>query len=99
MSNRSVGKGDEGKKAAASGQKASPQDAPPIPLEKKAKRKGVAGIGQNNDILLYMGLIVTAAISLFLRTYYNWKYVFTENGVVFSSETDAWYHMMLAKGW
>ena len=98
MSNRSVGKGDEGKKAAASGQKARPQDASPIPLEKKAKRKGVAGIGQNNDILLYVGLIVTAAISLFLRIYYNWKYVFTENGVVFSSETDAWYHMMLAKG-
>ena len=98
MSKRSVGKGDEGKKTAAGGLEAKPQDIPPVSLEKKAKAKSAAGIWQNNDILLYIGLIVTAAVSLFLRTYYNWKYVFTDNGVVFSSETDAWYHMMLAKG-
>ncbi len=98
MSKRSVGKGDEGKKTAAPGQQARPQDVPAVPLEKKAKAKSAAGIWQNNDVLLYIGLVVTAAVSLFLRTYYNWKYVFTDNGVVFSSETDAWYHMMLAKG-
>lgn len=98
MSKRSIGKGDEGKKAAAGAQEAKPQDTPAVSLEKKAKANSAAGIWQNSDIFLYLGLIVTAAVSLFLRTYYNWKYVFTDNGVVFSSETDAWYHMMLAKG-
>ncbi len=98
MSKRSVGKGDDGKKTAAGVQEAKPQDLPPTPLEKKAKSKSAAGLWQNNDILIYAGLIVAAAVSLFLRTYYNWKLVFTDNGVVFSSETDAWYHMMLARG-
>ena len=98
MSKRSVGKGDDGKKTAAGVQEAKPQDLPPTPLEKKAKSKSAACLWQNNDILIYAGLIVAAAVSLFLRTYYNWKLVFTDNGVVFSSETDAWYHMMLARG-
>jgi len=98
MSKRSVGKGDEGKKTATGGREAKPQDIPAVPLEKKAQAKSAAGIWLNNDVLLYIGLILTAAVSLFLRTYYNWKYVFTDNGIVFSSETDAWYHMMLAKG-
>ncbi len=98
MSKRSVGKGNEGKKAVAGSREARPQDIPAVPPEKKANAKSATGIWQNNDLLLYLGLILTAAVSLFLRTYYNWKYVFTDNGVVFSSETDAWYHMMLAKG-
>ncbi len=98
MSKRSDGKGDEGKKITAGGQEASQHDIPSVPLEKKTKTKRSAGFWQNNDIFLYLGLILAAAVSLFLRTYYNWKYVFTDNGVLFSSETDAWYHMMLAKG-
>ncbi len=98
MSKRSVGKGDDGKKTAAGVQEAKQQDLPPTPLEKKAKSNSAARLWQNNDILIYAGLIVAAAVSLFLRTYYNWKLVFTDNGVVFSSETDAWYHMMLARG-
>ena len=98
MSKRSIGKGDEGKKTAAGVQEAKPQDIPPVPLKDKARTKNTACIWKNNDIFLYAGLIVAAAISLFLRTYYNWKLVFTNNGVIFSSETDSWYHMMLAKG-
>jgi dolichyl-diphosphooligosaccharide--protein glycosyltransferase len=98
MSKRSVGKGDEGKKTAAGVQEAKPQVLSPTPLKKKAKSNSAARLWQNNDILIYAGLIVAAAVSLFLRTYYNWKLVFTDNGVVFSSETDAWYHMMLARG-
>lgn len=98
MSKRSVGKGDEGKKTAAGVQEAKPQVLSPTPSKKKAKSNSAARLWQNNDILIYAGLIVAAAVSLFLRTYYNWKLVFTDNGVVFSSETDAWYHMMLARG-
>ncbi|MDD1758371.1 MAG: oligosaccharyl transferase, archaeosortase A system-associated [Methanotrichaceae archaeon] len=35
--------------------------------------------------------------SLFLRVYLPWNGVFKGKKVIFSSETDAWYHMMLAK--
>ena len=96
MSKRSVDKGEGGKKASAGAQGAKPRNASPVSLERKANAK--ADIRQNSDLYLYAGLILASLISLFLRTYYTWKSVFTENGVIFSSESDAWYHMMLAKG-
>ena len=57
-----------------------------------------AGIWQNSDLYLYAGLIVAALFSFYLRAIVPWDRVFSGSSVIFSSETDAWYHMMLAKG-
>ncbi|MCX6673012.1 MAG: oligosaccharyl transferase, archaeosortase A system-associated [Methanothrix sp.] len=95
MSKRSVDKGDNGKKTAV---KAKPRDASSVPLGKKARAAGKAGIWQSSDLYLYAGLIVAALFSFYLRAIVPWGRVFSGSSVIFSSETDAWYHMMLAKG-
>ncbi|MCJ7445095.1 MAG: oligosaccharyl transferase, archaeosortase A system-associated [Methanotrichaceae archaeon] len=51
-----------------------------------------------SDFYWYAALFATFLFSLFLRIYLPWKGVFQGDKVIFSSETDAWYHMMLAKG-
>ena len=98
MSKRSVDKGDRGKKTSAGAQEGRPWAATSVPLEKKANDKSKANIQQNSDLYLYAGLILAALLSLYLRAYIPWKSVFTGNSVIFSSESDAWYHMMLAQG-
>jgi dolichyl-diphosphooligosaccharide--protein glycosyltransferase len=98
MSKRSVDKGDRGKKTSAGAQDGRPEAASPVPLEKKANAKSKANIQQNSDLYLYAGLVLAALLSLYLRAYIPWKSVFTGNSVIFSSESDAWYHMMLAQG-
>ena len=46
----------------------------------------------------YLGLLATMLFSVYLRAVLPWKAVFTGNNtVMFSSESDAWYNMMLAK--
>ena len=94
MSKRSVDKGDSGKKTTVKPNEAKPREASFVPLEKKAK----AGIWQNSDLYLYAGLIVATLFSFYLRAIVPWNRVFSGSGITFSSETDAWYHMMLAKG-
>ncbi len=49
------------------------------------------------DIYWYVGLAFTALISFYLRAIIPAKAVFIGSDVRFSSESDAWYHMMLAK--
>jgi dolichyl-diphosphooligosaccharide--protein glycosyltransferase len=98
MSKRSVDKGDKGKKTTAKPNEAKPREASSVPLEKKANAVGKAGIWQNSDLYLYAGLIVAALLSFYLRAIVPWNRVFSGSNVIFSSETDAWYHMMLAKG-
>jgi oligosaccharyl transferase (archaeosortase A-associated) len=98
MSKRSVEKGDKGEKTQAQAQKAKPMDAPSVALEKKAKAGSKADIWQNSDLYLYLCLIVAALFSFYLRAIIPWKAVFVGENVIFSSESDAWYHMMLAKG-
>ena len=95
MSKRSVDMGDSGKKTTM---KAKPQEASSVPLEKKAKAVSKAGIWQNSDLYLYVGLVVATLLSFYLRAIIPWNRVFSGSSVIFSSETDAWYHMMLAKG-
>jgi dolichyl-diphosphooligosaccharide--protein glycosyltransferase len=91
MPKRSLDKGDSGKKTTA---KVTPREASSVSLEKKAK----VGIWQSSDFILYAGLIVAALFSFYLRAVIPWGRVFSGSSVIFSSETDAWYHMMLAKG-
>ncbi len=98
MSKRSVDKGESGKKTTAKPNEAKPQKASSVPLEKKANAAAKAGIWQNSDLYLYAGLIVAALFSFYLRAIVPWDRVFSGSSVTFSSETDAWYHMMLAKG-
>ncbi|MCX6679522.1 MAG: oligosaccharyl transferase, archaeosortase A system-associated [Methanothrix sp.] len=98
MSKRSVDKGDSGKKTTVKPNEAKPREASFVPLEKKANAAAKAGIWQNSDLYLYAGLIVATLLSFYLRAIVPWDRVFSGNSVIFSSETDAWYHMMLAKG-
>jgi len=91
MPKRSLDKGDSGKKTTA---KVKPREASSVSLEKKAK----VGIWQSSDFILYAGLIVAGLFSFYLRAVIPWGRVFSGSSVIFSSETDAWYHMMLAKG-
>lgn len=50
----------------------------------------------NRDVYLYAGVLLAFLISLYLRAVIPLKSVFVGNDVIFSSEGDAWYHMMLA---
>ncbi|MBN1235652.1 MAG: oligosaccharyl transferase, archaeosortase A system-associated [Methanotrichaceae archaeon] len=98
MSKRSVDMGDSGKKTTAKPDGAKPREAASVPLKKKAKTVSNGGIWQSSDLYLYAGLIVAALLSFYLRAIVPWNRVFSGDNVIFSSETDAWYHMMLAKG-
>jgi dolichyl-diphosphooligosaccharide--protein glycosyltransferase len=93
-----VDKGESGKKTTVKPDEAKPPKASSVPLEKKSNAAGKAGIWQNSDLYLYAGLIVAALFSFYLRAIVPWNRVFSGSSVIFSSETDAWYHMMLAKG-
>ena len=98
MPKRSVGNGNEGKQNLAGGQVAKPGDVPSFPIEEKANPKNNADTRQNSDSYLYAGLILAALLSFYLRVIIPWKSVFKGNNVIFSSDGDPWYHMMLAKG-
>jgi oligosaccharyl transferase (archaeosortase A-associated) len=98
MSKRSLDKGDGGRKTTANAQPAEPREASSVPLEEKAKAAGKAGIWQSSDLYIYIGLILAALLSFYLRASIPWNRVFSGSSVIFASETDAWYHMMLAKG-
>lgn len=98
MSKRSVDKGDVGKTPSAGAKDAKPLDASSASLKQKAKAIDKANIWQNSDLSWYAGLIVAALFSFYLRAIVPWNDVFIGGKVIFSSESDAWYHMMLAKG-
>lgn len=98
MSKRSVDKGDSGKKASAKPNEAKPGSASSVSLVKKAKAANYAEFWRNSDLYVYAGLIAAAILSFYLRAIIPWSRVISESGVIFSSETDSWYHMMLAKG-
>ncbi len=98
MSKRSVDKGDGGKTPSAQAKEARPLDASSASLKQKAKAIDKAGIWQNTDLYWYAGLILAALFSFYLRAIVPWNAVFSGGKVIFSSESDAWYHMMLAKG-
>ncbi len=53
---------------------------------------------QYRDIYWYAGVLIAFLISFYLRAVIPIKSVFVGNEVIFSSESDAWYHMMLAIG-
>jgi oligosaccharyl transferase (archaeosortase A-associated) len=55
------------------------------------------GNENSSDLYWYVALFATFLFSLFLRVYLPWNSVFKDGKVIFSSETDVWYHMMLAK--
>lgn len=59
---------------------------------------GKVGIWQKTDLYWYAGLLLAMLFSFYLRGIVPMDRVFIGNNVIFSSETDAWYHMMLAKG-
>ncbi|HUI39495.1 MAG TPA: STT3 domain-containing protein, partial [Methanothrix sp.] len=98
MSKRSVDKGDRRKKAQPQVPETGSEDASSASLVKMAKEKNEAGFWQNSEHYWHAGLIVIALFSFYLRAIIPWNAVFVGDKVVFSSETDAWYHMMLAKG-
>lgn len=49
------------------------------------------------DLYWYAGLCLIIIFSLYLRVFIPWNNVFIGNDVRFASESDAWYHMMLAQ--
>jgi len=53
---------------------------------------------QNSEIYWYLGVVLAMLFSFYLRAIIPMNRVFVGDRVIFSSETDAWYHMMLAKG-
>jgi oligosaccharyl transferase (archaeosortase A-associated) len=78
---------------------AAPAVKEPLPAEVSAK-KDRAWLGnklQNTDAYWYIGVLVAALFSFYLRAVLPWNRVFMGDTVMFSSETDAWYHMMLAR--
>ncbi len=97
MSKRSEDKGDRGKSAARS-TKAEPEAKSSAPVQQPATARDKADIWQNSDLYWYAGLALTAIISFYLRAIIPWTKVFSGDKVIFSSETDCWYHMMLAQG-
>jgi oligosaccharyl transferase (archaeosortase A-associated) len=86
------------KKTSAGVKESKPTTTPSVPLEEKAYAKGKADTRQNSDLYLYAGLILAALLSFYLRAIIPLNSVFSGSKVIFSSESDAWYHMMLAKG-
>jgi len=98
MSKRSVDKGDGGKKTAADPRVAKPKGASSTSLENRARALSKAAASMSNDLYIYIALILTAIFSFYLRGIVPWNRVFSGSSVIFSSETDAWYHMMLAHG-
>ena len=98
MSKRSVDKGDGGKNTAVQPREAKPKGASSTSLENKAKALSKAAASMSNDLYIYIALILTAIFSFYLRGIVPWNRVFSGSSVIFSSETDAWYHMMLAHG-
>lgn len=98
MSKRSVDKVDGGRKTAAEPRVAKPKSASSTSLENKAKALSKAAASLSNDLYIYIALILTAILSFYLRGIIPWDRVFSGSSVIFSSETDAWYHMMLAHG-
>lgn len=98
MSKRNVDKGDGGKKTAVQPREAKPKGASSTSLENKAKALSKAAASMSNDLYIYIALILTAIFSFYLRGIVPWNRVFSGSSVIFSSETDAWYHMMLAHG-
>ncbi len=94
MSKRSVDKKDKDKKTEGKPTaEGKPQDAKPVEAAKTEK----AGFRQNTDLYWYAGLLLAVIFSFYLRAIIPLSKVFVGDKVVFSSETDAWYHMMLAK--
>jgi oligosaccharyl transferase (archaeosortase A-associated) len=71
----------------------------PVPgAGSRTKERSWPGIiFQTTDIYWYAGVLVAALFSFYLRAYLPWNRVFMGDRVMFSSETDSWYHMMLAK--
>ncbi len=51
---------------------------------------------QSSGIYWYAGVLLAFLISFYLRAVIPLRSVFVGNEVIFSSESDAWYHMMLA---
>jgi len=98
MSKRSANLGGGGKTRPKASEKAEPLDATSVSPRQKAKVNKRAEIWQNGDIYWYAGLVLAALFSIYLRIIVPWKSVFVGDKVIFSSESDAWYHMMLAKG-
>jgi len=96
MSKRSADKGDGKKGASEMAPKPESPESSPGFLEQKLKKNG--DIWRNNDLYWYMGLVLAALFSFYLRAIVPWSAVFSGDKVIFSSESDAWYHMMLAKG-
>jgi oligosaccharyl transferase (archaeosortase A-associated) len=95
MTKRSVDKRVSGKKKVSQTPKTETEPkhaAQPIQTQQEDD------IWRSSNFYWIIALFATFLFSLFLRVYLPWNGVFKGNGVVFSSETDAWYHMMLAKG-
>ena len=84
-------------KKSASGTKKKGQDnfATPAQEQEGLARKAALRIPTT---YWYVGLLAIMLFSIYLRAILPWKAVFAGNNtVMFSSESDAWYNMMLAK--
>ncbi len=90
MSKRSVDKENKVKKAIEPEASGVPLNIAEGPVQEPEG-------GMKADLYWYAGLFLAFLFSLYLRVVRPMGSVFVGDTVRFSSETDAWYHMMLAK--
>ncbi|MDD1753500.1 MAG: hypothetical protein LUQ38_10495, partial [Methanotrichaceae archaeon] len=98
MTKRSVGKREKGIKSTGQPKNTEIQVDPGKQSAQESNSGRKKGIWNSPDLYWYVALFATFLFSLFLRVYLPWNSVFKGEKVIFSSETDAWYHMMLAEG-
>ncbi|NPV61366.1 MAG: oligosaccharyl transferase, archaeosortase A system-associated [Methanotrichaceae archaeon] len=98
MSKRSANKRDNDNKAGEKPPQPAKAAASPATPQQAASSTGSSAWIENSDIYWYAGVVLAALFSFYLRAIIPWNRVFVGDRVIFSSETDAWYHMMLAKG-
>ncbi len=91
MSKRSVDKGNKGKEAV------KPETSAEVPLNIAKGPVQEPEDGLKANLYWYIGVFLAFLFSFYLRVIRPWNDVFVGDSVHFSSETDAWYHMMLAK--
>lgn len=95
MTKRSVDRKENGKKESRQLLDSAPHISAPEPKEETS---GPSLPSLKEDYYWYAGVVLAFLFSFYLRAIVPWSRVFTGGDTVtFSSESDAWYHMMLAK--
>ncbi len=97
MTKRSVDRKEKEKKTSRQLLDSAPQEGAISAPESKKETSKTSLPSIKEDYFWYAGVVLAFLFSLYLRAIVPWSRVFTGGDTVtFSSESDAWYHMMLA---